>query len=140
MPIFNADVLAEQLNEVCQMFVLEFLQVKDGAEGQEPRRVYLPYTCLAMKRERNMEPRALLELCWKFVPVDRTPPSLRTQIRFLKYRGDPRRRSDMRKLVFSSPALNVDPATFVDTLFEPSPGCLICRQRAEPTLGKVEET
>lgn len=107
IPLFSATCLDAQLNEVSKRFLEQFMDVEeqDGPDGREVSKVYLPYICLAMKRELDMDTRSLLDLCWQF--TDRAPSSSKTQIRFLKYRSEPRRRKDLSKLSYSDPSLDV---------------------------------
>merc|ERR1712039_102584 len=99
IPLFNSVHVMEQMEEVCRKFIFEYVRVswKDNA----PSRATVPQCCRGLKRELTNDMLALLLLVWQFMPKDYPAPTRKTQVRFLKYRSEPRDIKQLDKFVYT---------------------------------------
>lgn len=88
IPVFHAENVHKELDNVARKFVAEFVQVqvRDG----RPVRATMPDSCKAFTQEMGT--------LWRFMPSERVVPTESTRLKFQKGNEDPRQRSDFRKL------------------------------------------
>jgi hypothetical protein len=144
IPLFSATCANEQMEEVCRLFVAQFVKIieRDG----KTTRAILPHYCRGLKRKLINDLQALLAFVWQFQPKERSAYTRNTQVRFQAFRREPRRRQEMKRLIFEKSELNVDVGEEVDagSLLEPEAedGTVINanERRASDHENKVQDT
>jgi len=106
--LFSAKFLNEQMEEASRAFCAEFINVvlKDG----QPTRIVLAPCLRGLKHELRNDVQALLSFIWPFLPKSLSSGDAprNPQLRFAKDQGQPRRRQDLQRYLFSRQELNVD--------------------------------
>merc|ERR1719401_2992215 len=109
IPLFCDTHLFDQMEEVCKAFCAEFVKVVE--RDSRPTRAILPHCCRGLKRELINDHQALLRFVWQFLPnsKERGQPTRSTQLRFTKFRREPRSRRELKRFTYSKPELVIVP-------------------------------
>jgi hypothetical protein len=109
IPLFCEQHLHEQMEEVCRAFCAEFVKVQE--KDNVPTRATLPHCCRGLKRELTNDYQALLRFVWQFLAnaKERGQPTRSTQLRFTKFRREPRSRRELKRFAYGNPKLVITP-------------------------------